>query len=363
MNTKRGHDDGFRGAQVHLHLHTPARDYTTLANTVLRGQFRRPDKTLVRLKAGPRAALYALLSYGVDHTDPAWRLDMDLFTDLFVESKATVYGWIRTLESAGFVTRERVNDPETGRFKWRMDVSDSPAALATVTPVNPQVAPIHGFSGDGAAPPVDNSKNRRSHHTVVSPVWEKPSMENPHKDTSYRETSSSYLPASSSEGDTRENEAGAERPFAVTGPPRLVSPTSMPTEDEQRLTPHERWKKFVSALINAPQCRGKLMPSRQAQELIAIRAQVAAERLGWTDDQLRNLLLAGLAKVDFLAGVWLWRLHPEHVPQTPGRQLDPELHGRGDEVPPSATRRDEIRKLAGVERGARWNTLMGGGAG
>jgi hypothetical protein len=360
MTTKRQQDDGFRGAEVHLHLHTPAKNYTTLPNRILRGQFQRPGGAPVRLKAGPRAALCALLSFGVDNADPAWRLDMDQFASLFVESKDTVYGWIRKLEAEGFVTRNRVNDPDTGRFAWRMDVWESPAALATVTPVDPQVAPIEGFSGDGAAPTVDNPDSRRSLHAVDSQGWSSPSRQNPDVDTSIREVSNNYLPASSSVGDARENEAAAERPFAITGQPRLVS-TSQRTEDELGRAAGEWGMRFIASLTSAPQCQGKLGPDKQAQQLLAIRAEVARDLCGWKTDQLRNLLLSGLSRVDYLAGVWAWRLHPDHLPEIPGHQLAHDLETAGDLPPlPDARRRAEIRALSGIPRGARWEGLTGG---
>jgi hypothetical protein len=369
MNTKRQPADHFRGAHVHLHLTTASRDFTTLANTVLRGQFTRPDGQPVRLKAGPRSALLALLSFGMEGAeDPAWRLDMDLFVADFVESKDTVYGWIRTLAAEGFVTRERVNDPATGHFEWHMDVSDRPAAVATVTDMNPQVAPIQGFPRDGAAPPVDNSGNRRSHHPMENPGWGKPPVVNPHTATSYRETKDNYLPASPPVSDARENdqaEEGAGTAFAIAGQPRLIKPASATTRtaDEENLAPHDRWLNFIATLTNAQECQGKLQPTRQAQELLAIRAQVAHEQCGWEDDQLRRLLLGGLKGAEHLAGIWAHRLHPENLPVRPGLPLAPGTERAGDVPASSPTRIAEIRQLHGQPRGTVWSKRMGGSAG
>lgn len=366
MTTQRQHNGerGLRGAHVHLETTTAADHITPMVNSVLRGEFRRPDRTRVTLAVGPRCVLNALLSYRTALQDPDYRLKMDEFVSEFKESRDAVYRWIRVLEDEGFVARRRGNDPATGKFAWHLHVRDAPGPLATVTDVKPQVGPSVHFGGDGAAPPVDNLETRRSHHPRKSPGWSDPSMENTDMATLYRETTNTYLPASPPVSDARVDQAEEEEaePFASTDPPRLTPVAwSARTADEADLQPGEQWKRFVASLTNAQECQGKVAPPRLTQETLAIRAQVANERCGWTIDQLRRYLLGSLQKADSLAGVWAWRLHPDHLPLVPGQSVDPGMATAGDV--PTPERRAAIRQAHGLQRGPHWERRMSGGAG
>lgn len=369
MTTHRQHND-LRGARVRLHLTSVTKDFTTLHNRVLRNKFTSLAGKRVKLRGLERALLGHLLSFATDRaTDPDWRLDVDWLVDDFTEARDTVYGSFRRLEDAGFLRRVQTHDPATGHFEWTWDVTDTPGVFEQVTASS-------GKPGTGAAPPVDNLYYRRSKprspfpgFPELAPFPGNPDMENPDSVTSYRETKDSYLPASSYVSDAQANDEeveGAVPVFARTAPPRLVSvPATERTDDERGMAPTEKWLTFIASLINARECIGKLMPSRLAQETLAIRAQVAFEHRGWSIDQLRQLLLGGLESADNLAGVWAWRLHPEHLPIVPGQVLDPSMAGAGDSPGPgpSSERIAQIRSLAGVGRGPEWERRMGGGTG
>jgi hypothetical protein len=245
-----------RGAYMHLHTHPATEDQTTLLNATLRGQFHYPDGRPVRIKAGPRAALTALLSYGQEGAaDPTWRLDMDHFTASFAESITTVYGWIRTLEETGFVVRRRVNNPDTGQFEWHLDVAARPGVL-TGAARNPRSRPSTKKGGDGAAPPVDNSETAGRAHPPDSPGWQKPSTVNRDTATSYREITTKRLPASppvpAHARDTVEEEAGDSARDEDTPALTLVRPPVAAAFDDTALAAEPDWTAWVTGLLDHP---------------------------------------------------------------------------------------------------------------
>lgn len=354
-----------RGAHMHLHVTTSTRDTTTLRNTVLRGEFITPAGRTVSLKAGPRVALYALLSYGMEGADdPTWRLDMDHFTADFVEKKTTVYSWIRTLEGTGFVVRARRNDPHTGQFEWHLDVADRPGVLPG-TQTKPQVTPSAQKGGGGAAPPVDNSETPCSDHPHKNPGWVKPIMGNPAHGDLYRETLTKELPASPPVPATRETAEEVEAAPRDDQPSLSLVRPVVPAASDTELAAEPDWVDWVNGLLDHPAvlAANPLRPTRRDLELIAVRAQVAVDQ-DWTRDQLaKRVLLVRLAGVEHLGSVWANRLHPERLTQPPAQGQKTQVE-QGQRVPdamvPDANRRAQIRQLHGLNRGATWEQRMGG---
>ena len=368
-HNRRGDDDvALHGSHVHPHTTIATADVTTLLNAVLRGEFAYPDGTPVRLKAGPRVALYALLTYHRDRADPAWRLDMDRFVrEGFAEKKTTVYGWIRVLEETGFVVRRRVNSPATGAFEWHLDVADRPGILRGA-PEKPQVTPSVQKGGDGVAPPVDNSKTAGQPIPMKTHDGENPLMGFPAHGHFLREITTKELPASPPVPATRATAEAVEGDQSRSEQPTLslVRPTAR-TADEDHLAADGDWQDWVLALLDHPAVRAAapLRPTAHDVELVAIRAQVAAEQLGWTRKQLaERVLLVRLGGVQHLGSVWCARLHPQTLgaPPVAGRKTEVE-RGRldRDAMPPSSPERiAEIRQLHGAPRGTRWRELGGG---
>lgn len=360
MTTHRQRGDrGLRGPHLLADITTATDHTTTLINDVLRGDFTRADGTPVVLAAGPRCALYALLTYRTELRNPAYRLQMNDFVAGFKESQDTVYRWIRVLEDEGFVHRWRVNSAVDGQFEWFLAVSDAPRALATVTAANPQVRPSLQKGGDGAAPLGDVSDNPRSAHPGKSPGWGNPSMENPATATLYREITDKELPASPPVPATREQAEEAAAGSSREDQHRslsLVRPTS-PTAEEKNLAPDAEWVGWVLTLLERKPVleAAPLRPTYNDMRLVAIRAAAAADR-GWTQEQLRDrVLLVQLAGVRHLGSVWLGRLHPKNLgpPPAEGRKTQVE---QGLVVPdpmrpaerPSAERRAEILAAHGL---------------
>jgi hypothetical protein len=308
-------NDHLRGAHVRVQVTSVAQDFTMLANSVLRNDFQHPDGRPVQLRGLDRAALLQLLSYSWAHADAEWRLDMDLFVAAFAESRSTVYSALSRLEMEGFLVRHRENDQETGQFCWYWEVTDQPGTLVSI----PQRR-----SGPGGKPQV----NPRSGIPDMVP----PDMAGSDAATSYREDL--YLPTSPNLGSVgaRETDGGMEgggnpqrdRRMA-TSPPRPPSVRDLLPAEIGRI-PDPDWVAFVAELANHDNARGRLMPNRPDQLLVALRCELA-HGVGWSTDRLRRLLLTGLEGCQHLAGTWLYRLHPDQLP-TPGQDAVPITEGR-----------------------------------
>lgn len=328
--------DQLRGAHVRVRVTTAASNFTMLSNSVLRNEFRRPEGGAVQLRGLDRAALLQLLSYSWARTeDPEWRLDMDEFVDSFTESRSTVYAALARLENEGFLLRSRTNDPQSGQFVWHWDVTDQPGTLA---PAGPQrrsgpATTIRRSEPRSENPDMDPAPGETRRSPADPPCSGNPHMADPHMArvdaaTSYREDLSLPTSHTTSTGRARETpgggDAGGTSPM-MASPPRPASVRDRLPAEVGR-TPDPAWVAFAAELANHEAARGHLIPNRAAQELVALRCQIA-HGIGWTTESLRRLLLTGLDGCQHLAGTWLYRLHPDHLP-TPGRDAVPITDGR-----------------------------------
>jgi hypothetical protein len=119
--------------------------YTMLPNVLLR------DATLT-IRA--RGLLAALLSMRSGWRTTRARINRDVCPELGREALNTV---LRELREAGYVTTWRVNDPESGRFRWRWEIRMSPApAPGDDDPADE--TPAHTMDGSAAHGAVDNQE-------------------------------------------------------------------------------------------------------------------------------------------------------------------------------------------------------------
>lgn len=90
----------------------PEVGYTVIRNEVLRDN---------RLSYRDRG----LLAYMLSHTDN-WRFSVETLSAQGVDGKQALYASMKSLEEAGYLTRKRVHDKETGKFDWQTFVYDLP---------------------------------------------------------------------------------------------------------------------------------------------------------------------------------------------------------------------------------------------
>jgi hypothetical protein len=90
----------------------------------------------------------------------------------FVEGREAVSAGITQLREAGYLRQERGHNEVTGRFVWRWEITDDPAAFA-------QVSPSDEFSVDGEQQPDPEPETRRSRPSTGFPSMAEPSMVNP----------------------------------------------------------------------------------------------------------------------------------------------------------------------------------------
>ncbi|MGH3789748.1 MAG: hypothetical protein ACRDQ9_02920, partial [Pseudonocardiaceae bacterium] len=116
-----------------------------------------------------------------------WEITRAEINRAFVEGREAVSAGIRQLREAGYLRQERGHDEATGRFVWRWEITDDPAAFA-------QLRPSDGFSVDGEQEPDPEPENRRSDPVTGFPSMAEPSMANPSTVTTTLEELTPHLP-------------------------------------------------------------------------------------------------------------------------------------------------------------------------
>ena len=116
-----------------------------------------------------------------------WEITRAEINRAFVEGREAVSAGIHQLREAGYLRQERGHDEVTGRFVWRWEITDDPAAFA-------QVSTSDGFSVDGEQEPDHKPENSRSAPVTGFPSMAGPSMVNPSTATTYLEKLTPHLP-------------------------------------------------------------------------------------------------------------------------------------------------------------------------
>jgi hypothetical protein len=272
------------GTVIRVYRHTPADHFTIVPNAIARGRLPVPLRSLAR------CLLIHLLSL-----PPGWEITRAEINRAFVEGREAVSVGIRQLREAGYLRQERGHDETTGRFVWRWEITDDPAAFA-------QVDPSDGFSVDGEQQTDPEPETRRSTPVTGFPSMVEPSMVNPSTVTTTLEELTPHLPPPPN--------------------PDLPQPVVDPVVEEARA---------VLDRVNAAAPRGRMGHHQLAALTPAVAAVLHAGV--WTSSALGEHLAANLDGIKSAYSVTRYRLDdlPEVLPKPAARPARPMWCGTCDE--------------------------------